>query len=122
MAKIQSKNTPTKGTPSGKKRGRPRKAEPKPAPLRKAYTDDVRGEAKDLYLRGVNLERIGRYLAVPVRTLTSWQTKNDWTDALDPEGTAAKDAAARLRGGRHRGAFGGLGKVRAEPAEKIGPL
>lgn len=98
MAKIQSKNTP-------KKRGRPRKAEPKPVPLRKAYTDDVRGEAKDLYLRGVSLERIGRYLAVPVRTLTNWQTENDWTDALDPEGTAAKlrrrgfavaDIAARL--------------------------
>jgi uncharacterized protein YjcR len=77
----------------------------KPAPVRRKYALDTKGEAKDLYLRGVTLDRIGRYLGVPVRTLTNWQTLDRWTEAKDPAGAAldlkqrgyrVADIAARL--------------------------
>ena len=87
-----------------KKRGRkPRK--PDPGPVRQKYTGDTRAEAKDLYLRGVGLDRVSRYLGVPVRTLTNWQTKDRWKEAKDPaaaaldlqrEGYRQNEIAARL--------------------------
>ncbi|MFN8304043.1 MAG: helix-turn-helix domain-containing protein [Saprospiraceae bacterium] len=70
-----------------KRRGRPAKKKPAGPPRRK-YDTDTKAEAKDLYLRGVSLDRIGRYLGVPLRTLTNWQTGEHWTDAKDPAGAA----------------------------------
>ncbi|MEI6410268.1 MAG: hypothetical protein WCR52_12850 [Bacteroidota bacterium] len=60
----------------------------KPAQARRKYANDTKGEAKDLYLRGVGLDRIGRYLGVPIRTLTNWQTDERWTEEKDPAGAA----------------------------------
>lgn len=76
----------TKKAKKTKKAGKT--ANPQPAPLRRKYALDTKGEAKDLYLRGVTLDRIGRYLGVPVRTLTNWQTLDRWTEAKDPAGAA----------------------------------
>jgi uncharacterized protein YjcR len=73
------------------KRGRKpgKKAEkPKSTPVRKKYQADTKDEAKDLYLRGLTLERIGKYLGVPARTLTNWQTTDKWTEAKDPAAAA----------------------------------
>jgi uncharacterized protein YjcR len=69
------------------KRGRPAKAAP-PAPMRRKYADNTKAEAKDLYVRGVGLDRISRYLGVPSRTLSNWQTDERWTEAKDPAGAA----------------------------------
>jgi len=69
------------------KRGRPAKTAPV-APPRRKYADNTKAEAKDLYVRGVGLDRISRYLGVPPRTLTNWQTDERWKDAKDPAGAA----------------------------------
>ncbi|MBN8676686.1 MAG: helix-turn-helix domain-containing protein [Chitinophagales bacterium] len=60
----------------------------KPAQVRRKYATDIKEEAKDLYLRGVTLDRVAKYLAVPLRTLTNWQTDERWTEAKNPERTA----------------------------------
>jgi uncharacterized protein YjcR len=60
----------------------------KPAPVRRKYATDIKEEAKDLYLRGVTLERVAKYLAVPLRTLTNWQTDERWTEEKNPERAA----------------------------------
>jgi uncharacterized protein YjcR len=83
-----------------------RKKKVKPAPkTRKSYGDDVKGEAKDLYLKGLNLERICKYLAVPVRTLQKWQLADHWTELKNPAAAvlelqkqkfSIRDIAARL--------------------------
>lgn len=61
---------------------------PKPVPTRRKYEADTKEEAKDLYTRGLTLDRIAKYLGVPVRTLTNWQTEDRWKDAKDPAAAA----------------------------------
>lgn len=82
-----------------------RKAKPAPVRTRQRYDGDTKGEAKDLYKRGLTLERIGKYLAVPVRTLEKWQLADEWAEARNPTAAAlemhrqkftAKDIAAKL--------------------------
>lgn len=67
---------------------RTRSAKVKAAPVRRKYETSTKEEAKDLYLRGVGLERIVKYLGVPLRTLTNWQTEYHWKEAKKPEGAA----------------------------------
>ena len=94
-------------TETTKKRPKKRKkaTTAKPAPVRKKYDLTTKEEAKDLYLRGLTLERISKYLQVPGRTLTNWQTVDRWTEAKDPAAAAVDlkrrgyrvpDIAARL--------------------------
>lgn len=77
----------TKKPKKANKRGKAAKTAPA-APVRRKYATDTKGEAKDLYLRGVGLDRIAKYLAVPLRTLTNWQTDERWTEAKNPERAA----------------------------------
>lgn len=82
----------------------PKTPSPKPQNPNK-YAGGVRDEAKDLYVRGVSLERIARYLAVPTRTLTNWQAADNWKEEKKPalaarrllaKGFAVGDIAAQL--------------------------
>lgn len=91
----------TKKRPKTRKKASP----PKPAPVRRKYDLTTKEEAKDLYLRGLPLDRISKYLQVPARTLTNWQTDDRWTEAKDPAAAAVElkargyrvpDIAARL--------------------------
>lgn len=70
------------------KRGRPPGKKAKTTPQRKKYEPTVKEEAKDLYKKGVSLERIAKYLNVPERTLTNWQTNENWRDGKEPHKTA----------------------------------
>lgn len=92
------------------KQKRPKKAkkttQAKAAPVvRRKYDLTTKEEAKDLYMRGLPLDRISKYLQVPARTLTNWQTDERWTEAKDPAAAAldlkgrgyrVPDIAARL--------------------------
>ena len=55
---------------------------------RNNYSDELKDEARDLYQRGVSLDRIAKYVGVPLRTLTNWQTAMDWTESKKPNETA----------------------------------
>lgn len=71
----------------GRKPGKKAEQAP-PKPIRRKYESNTREEAKDLYLRGVALDRISKYLGAPLRTLTNWQTVDKWTEAKDPAAAA----------------------------------
>lgn len=70
------------------KRGRPPKKKVKEQPQRKNYSAAEKEEAKDLYLRGINLERISKYLNIPLRTLTNWQGLERWRENKEPHAMA----------------------------------
>ena len=80
---------PAKKTAKTSKTVKKGKSKPE-KPARRFYSPDLKDEARDLYQRGVSLERVAKYLAVPFRTLTNWQTADHWTETKNPTATAAE--------------------------------
>ncbi len=67
-----------------------------PKQTRQHYTADTKAEARALYLRGLRIEEIGKFLNIPKKTLEKWQTADRWTD-YKTETTEKEKRAYELR-------------------------